>query len=100
MTYVIGAAVGLILGCIIGWLKNRFLWETYLKRDGDSVSDNEAGALYGRMLASNAVNFGVLLLAFLLRNIIPFDGIALLIGLAVALTVMNRILTTAGRKGR
>ena len=96
VTYVIGAVVGLLFGGVIGLLKNRFIWGEYLRRD-DDTSAGEATALYGRMLASNAVNVVTLLAAFLLRNVLPLDGIAFLVGTAVALTIMNRVLTKGQR---
>ena len=97
VTYVIGAVVGLIFGGIVGAVKNRFIWGEYLRRTDDDASLGEAAALYGRMLASNAVNVVTLLAAFLMRNILPVDGIAFLIGTAVALTIMNRVLTRGQR---
>ena len=96
MTYVIGAIAGLVIGGIVGALKNRFIWENYLYREDAS---GEAGALYGRMMASNVTNLITLIIVFLLRNIVPFDGLAFIIGTAVALTIMNKVLS-AGQKKR
>lgn len=95
MTYVIGAVVGLALGSLVGALKNRFIWGTYLYKENE---DGEAGALYGRMLASNMTNLITLVVAFFLRNILPFDGIAFIIGVAVALTMMNKVLSIGQKK--
>lgn len=95
MTYVIGAIAGLIFGGIVGALKNRFIWGNYLLKEN---FDGEAGALYGRMLASNIVNVITLVIVFFLRNIVPFDGIAFLIGTAVALTLMNKVLSAGQKK--
>ena len=95
MTYVIGAIAGLIFGGIVGALKNRFIWGSYLVRDDVS---NEAAGLYGRMIVSNIVNVITLVIVFLLRNIVPFDGIALLIGTAVAMTLMNKVLAAGQKK--
>lgn len=97
VTYVIGTIAGLIFGGIVGALKNRFIWGEYLRKSDDDTSPGEAASLYGRMLASNAVNVVTLLVAFLLRNILPVDGIAFLIGTAVALTIMNRVLSKGQR---
>ena len=97
VTYVIGAVIGLAFGGIVGALKNRFIWGEYLRRDNEDASSGEAAALYGRILASNAVNVVTLLVDFLLRNVIPADGIAFLIGTAVALTIMYRILIKGQR---
>lgn len=95
MTYVIGAVVGLIFGGIVGALKNRFIWGSYLYKEGTS---SEASALYGRMITSNIVNLITLLIVFFLRNVVPFDGIAFLIGTAVALTLMNKVLSAGQKK--
>lgn len=95
MTYVFGAIAGLVFGGIAGALKNRFIWGSYLYNEGTSDS---AGGLYGRMLASNIVNFITLIIVFFLRNIVPFDGIAFLIATAVALTVMNKVLSAGQKK--
>lgn len=95
MTYVIGAAAGLIFGGAVGALKNRFIWGDYLHREDTS---GEAGALYGRMFASNISNLITLIIVFFLRNIVPFDGIAFLIGTAVALTLMNKVLSAGQKK--
>lgn len=98
MTYVIGAIVGLVFGGIVGALKNRFIWGSYLRRSSDETDSGEAGALYSRMLMSNLVNLATLLIVFFIRNLVPFDGIALLIGTAVALTIMNRVLSMGQKK--
>lgn len=98
MTYVIGAVAGLVLGVLVGALKNRFIWGSYLHRESDDAASGEAGALYSRMLVSNVVNLLTLLVVFFLRNLVPFDGIAFLIGTAVALTVMNRVLSMGQKK--
>lgn len=95
MTYVIGAIAGLVFGGIVGALKNRFIWGNYLLKEN---FDGEAGALYGRMLASNIANVVTLVIVFFLRNIVPFDGIAFLIGTAVALTLMNKVLSAGQKK--
>lgn len=95
MTYVFGAIAGLIFGGVVGALKNRFVWGSYLVKDD---AFNEAAGLYGRMLASNITNVVTLVIVFFIRNIVPFDGIALLIGTAVALTIMNKVLSAGQKK--
>lgn len=95
MTYVIGAVAGLIFGGIVGALKNRFIWRAYFEREDTS---GEASALYTRMIVSNMTNLVVLVAVFLLRNIVPFNGIAFLIGTAVSLTLMNRALSAGQKK--
>lgn len=97
MTYVIGAMVGLLVGGVIGLIKNRLVWGTYINRE---ASDGEAGALYSRMLISNIINLVTLVIVFFLRDIVPFDGIAFLIGTAAALALMNRALSVGQKKNK
>ena len=92
MTYVIGAAAGLIFGGIIGVLKNLFIWHKYemtgTSGDGDPAN---ASSIYARAMISYFVNIVTLLAAFLVRNIVPFDGIAFLIATALALALFNHV---------
>lgn len=101
MNYVLGAVMGLVLGGIVGYLKNRFIWDGYLARD-DRAPEDEGKALYSRMLISNVVNIITLVAAFFVREWLPFhaDGIIFLIGTAVALAAMNRILSTGQKKNK
>ena len=99
MTYVIGAIAGLILGGAVGYLKNLFLWQRYLQESEKKTAEEEkVGGLYARALISYAVNILTLLLAFVVRNIVPFDEAAFLIGTAIALVVMNKILAAGQKK--
>lgn len=99
MTYAVGAIAGLIFGGIAGQLKNILIWQKYLKK---SASENNGmdslRALYARSLISYAANVLVLAAAFLVRNAVPFDGIAFLIATAVALTIMNKVLALGQKK--
>lgn len=99
LTYVFGALAGLVFGALVGHLKNNFIWKKYLKRGSDSAAaGSEATALYSRLITSNIVNVLTLVIAFLLMDLIPFDGMAFLIGTAVALTIMSRVLTMGEKK--
>jgi len=99
MTYVIGAIAGLAFGGFAGYLKNRLIWKKYLQQSAsDSMGGNETASVYGRVLLSYAINVAVLVIAFLVRNIVPFDGTAALIGAAVALSIMNKVLTMKQQK--
>lgn len=94
LEYILGAAAGLILGGLVGQLKNRLIWRKYL-RDSDSSSAAQtttAGWLYARAGISYFVNVLTLAAAFLLRNAVPFHGLAFLIGTAAALIIMNKVL--------
>ena len=99
LTYVIGALAGLVLGALVGHLKNHFIWKKYLKRgSGSEATGSEATALYSRLITSNIVNVLTLVIAFFLMDLLPFDGIAFLIGTAAALTIMSRVLTMGEKK--
>ncbi len=99
MTYAMGAIAGLIFGGIAGFLKDLLIWQKYLKAQAaENSGTNSLGELYGRAFISYAVNILVLAAAFFMRNAVPFDGIAFLIGTAVALSVMNRVMALRQKK--
>ena len=99
MNIVIGAIAGLAAGCIIGWLKNSLIWMKYLKKT-NSENPAEAGVngAYIRSMISFAVNIITLAVAFFLRDVVPFHGIAFLIGTAAGLSVMNRFLSVQQKR--
>ena len=99
LTYIIGAAAGLIFGGIIGLLKNIFIWQRYLQKSASS-NCQETGAVdvYIRAMVSYFVNILTLVIAFFIRNVLPFDGIAFLIGTAAALVIMNKVLAFRQKK--
>ena len=99
MAYVTGAIAGLLFGGIIGYLKALFIWKKYLKNAAkDRAGEYEAGNVYGRAMISYFVNILTLVAAFLLRNIVPFNGIAFIIGTAVSLAAMNQIMALWQKK--
>ena len=98
LSYAAGLITGLVLCGIIGYFKNLFIWENYLRKNDEAYAPNEAGSLYGRMFASNIVNVAALAAVFFARDLMPFDGITFLVGTAIGLTVMSR--RSAFRKKR
>lgn len=90
MTYIIGAAAGLVFGGIIGSLKSLVIWKKYGKTD-DCENPANGNSIYARAMISYFVNIMTLLAAFLVRNIVPFDGIAFLIATALTLAIMNHV---------
>lgn len=99
MSYVAGAIAGLILGGVAGQLKNLFIWQRYLKKSAsDEKEQGQIGGLYARAMISYFVNILTLAAAFFLRNIVPFNWVAFLIGTAAALSGMNKILTLKQKK--
>lgn len=99
MTYITGAAAGLVFGGIIGLLKNIFIWQRYLQKSASSnCQETGAGDVYIRAMVSYFVNILTLVIAFFIRNVLPFDGIAFLIGTAAALVIMNKMLAFRQKK--
>lgn len=100
MEYAIGVVAGLVFGGIIGQLKNLFIWRKYLREspdDAEAIRANAAG-LYARAGISYFVNILTLTAAFLLRNLVPFNGLAFLIGTAAALVIMNKMLALSQKR--
>ena len=99
MTYAIGGLAGLVLGLAVGFLKNLLLWKKYLRNE-EAVGEapGRVGDLYARALISYGVNVVTLVLAFLVRNFLPFSEIAFLIGTAAGLVVMNKVLVFGQKK--
>ena len=92
MNYVLGAVAGIVFGGIVGTLKSLFIWHKYEKGGSDPNSGPaEANSIYARAMISYFTNILTLLVAFLVRNIVPFDGIAFLIATALTLAAMNHM---------
>lgn len=99
LAYLIGAITGLALGAIVGLLKNIFIWQKYLQKNASSnCQETGVGGVYARAMISYFVNILTLVIAFFIRNVMPGDGIAFLIGTAIALTIMNKVLAIQQRK--
>ena len=99
VSYAIGILAGLLLGGIVGQLKNLFIWKRYLAEDAAQQGQpNQAGSLYGRAFVSYSVNILTLVAAFLIMDILPFSGGTFLIGTAVSLSVMNKLLALGQKK--
>jgi len=100
LSYAAGALAGLILGCLIGYLKNLLIWQKYMRKCSSSEYSGQPGmgGLYARAFISYTANIVALVLAFFTRNLFPFSGVAYLVGAAVGLTVMNKVLVTKQKK--
>ncbi|QAT43890.1 hypothetical protein [Aminipila luticellarii] len=88
MEYVIGAIVGILYGGLAGFLKYIFLWRKLVKETDNTIT---MGAVTTRMGISYVTNVVVLLITFLIRNRIPFDFVALIIGTAFSLALTGKI---------
>lgn len=93
MTYVIGAAAGILFGALVGILKNIILWKKYVNKKPDEHDPDNASAVYGRMMVSNIINVATLVICFLVRDVVPFNWIAMICGAAVSLSVINIVLS-------
>ncbi len=93
MAYVAGALAGLIFGGAVGYLKNLFVWQKYLREsEAENAAAESLSGLYTRAFISYTVNILTLAAAFFMRDLFPFSGIAFLVGTAIALAVMNKVL--------
>lgn len=99
VSIVIGAIAGLAAGCIVGWLKNSLIWIKYLnKTNNENPAEAGVNGAYIRSMISFGVNVLTLAAAFFLRNVVPFHGIAFLIGTAAGLSVMNKVLSVQQKR--
>lgn len=90
MTYVLGAAVGILWGAIIGGIKYFALWRGYMNQEHSNAGDNK---VLGRLLISNLINVIALLIVFLIRNVIPgsMDWIAMIIATALTISLLGKL---------
>ena len=70
----------------MAFLKDKLLWDRYLKSDPDP---SKAGAIYLRSIISFAVDVAVLALIFLLRGRLPFHWVACIVAAAMILSVLG-----------
>ncbi|QHI72447.1 hypothetical protein [Aminipila terrae] len=88
MEYVIGAIVGILYGGLAGFLKYIFLWRKLVKETDNTI---KIGAVTTRLIISYVVNAIILLVTFLVRNMIPFDFIALVVATAFTLVLAGKL---------
>ena len=99
MKMVIGIIAGLASGCLVGYLKNCIIWLGYLKKsNNENSADTGVSGVYIRSMISYGVNILTLAAALFLRDVVPFHGIAFLIGTAAGLSVMNKVLSVQQKK--
>lgn len=92
MTYILGAVAGLVFGGIVGSLKHLVIWHKYeMNEEQDYAGSTSDNSIYARAMISYFVNILTLLVAFLVRNIVPFNWMAFLIATAFALVIMNHV---------
>lgn len=88
MEYVLGALVGIIYGGLVGLFKYFFLWRKLVKESDNTVKIQTVTI---RMVISYVVNVITLTVAYLVRNIIPFDFVAFVIATAFALVLAGKL---------
>lgn len=88
MEYVLGALVGIIYGGLVGLFKYFFLWRKLVKESDNTVKIKTVTI---RMVISYVVNVITLTVAYLVRNIIPFDFVAFVIATAFALVLAGKL---------
>ena len=85
--YSTGAVAGAAYGIVIGYVKSAALWKKTLR----STEKISTGALYLRLGAGYAINVATLLFVFLMRNSMPWNFAAALIGAGVALSLAGKL---------
>ncbi|MPN06697.1 hypothetical protein SDC9_153953 [bioreactor metagenome] len=88
MEYVLGALVGIIYGGLVGLFKYFFLWRKLVKESDNTIKIKTVTI---RMVISYVVNVITLTVAYLVRNIIPFDFVAFVIATAFALVLAGKL---------
>lgn len=89
LEYVWGALAGLAFGGLAGVIKYFALWRSTINSPEDSSI--APSSVYTRMIISNIVNVAVLAAVFALRNHIPFDYVAALLGAAAGLSLAGKL---------
>lgn len=84
---IAGAIAGAAYGIVVGYIKYAAIWKKTLKSD-NKIS---MGVLYRHLGLSYAVNILTLLFVFLMRNHIPWNFAAVLIGTAVMLSLAGKL---------
>ena len=86
-SYIAGALAGAAYGSVIGYIKYAALWKRILKGN-KKIS---AGVLYRHMGVSYAFNVVTILIVFLLRDLLPWDFMAVMIAAAVMLSLAGKL---------
>ena len=85
MKYVIGAVIGLLWGTLVAWLNSRI--------NKAAIEKNSTKAMMGASIGRTAIDIAALGLVFLLRNVLPGNFEATIVGTAASLgllTVLSR----------
>ena len=81
MKYVIGALVGLVWGALVAWVNSRI--------NKKAVAKNSTNAMLLANLARTAIDIAALAAVFLLRNVLPGNFEATIVGTAASLGLLT-----------
>ena len=81
MKYVIGAFLGLLWGALVAWLNSRI--------NKAAIEKNSTKAMMGASMGRTAIDIAALGLVFLLRNVLPGNFEATIVGTAASLGLLT-----------
>ena len=81
MKYVIGAVTGLLWGALVAWLNSRI--------SKKAIEKNSTKAMMLASLLRTALDIAALALVFLLRNVLPGNFEAAIVGTAASLGLLT-----------
>ncbi len=81
MKYVIGAVIGLLWGTLVAWLNSRI--------NKAAIAKNSTKAMMGASMGRTAIDIAALGLVFLLRNVLPGNFEATIVGTAASLGLLT-----------
>jgi dipeptide/tripeptide permease len=81
MKYVIGAVTGLLWGALVAWLNSRI--------NKKAIEKNSAGAMMTASILRTAIDVAALAAVFLLRNVLPGNFEATIVGTAASLGLLT-----------
>ena len=81
MKYVIGAFLGLLWGALVAWLNSRI--------NRIAIEKNSTKAMMGASMGRTAIDIAALGLVFLLRDVLPGNFEATIVGTAASLGLLT-----------
>ena len=84
MKYVIGAVIGLLWGALVAWLNSQI--------NKKAIEKNSTKDVMAASIARTVIDIAALGLVFLLRNVLPGNFEATLVGTAASLGLLTVVL--------
>ena len=81
MKYVIGAVMGLVWGALVAWINSRI--------NKKALEKNSTNAMLGANIGRSFIDFAALGSVFLLRNVLPGNFEATIVGTAASLGLLT-----------